>query len=153
MKIVSKLVEAHVFRECDKGIEFLLLKRAENQPYPGIWQMVSGKIEKNEKAHETALREIKEETGLIAEKLWAVPNVNSFYEPIENCISMLPVFAAKICDKSQVRICSEHTEWKWVDPEQAKKMLAWVGQKLSVDIIIEYLSRSKNYLNFIEIKI
>jgi dATP pyrophosphohydrolase len=61
MKIVSTMIEAHIFRESEKGIEFLLLKRSEGQPYPGLWQMVTGKI-KTESAHQTALREIKEET-------------------------------------------------------------------------------------------
>jgi hypothetical protein len=44
LKIISNLIEAHIFRETEKGIEFLLLKRADNQIYPGVWQMVSGKI-------------------------------------------------------------------------------------------------------------
>ncbi len=50
MNIISNLVEVHIFREADSGIEFLLLKRAEDQIYPTVWQMVSGKIKENEKA-------------------------------------------------------------------------------------------------------
>ena len=75
------MIEAHIFRETENGIEFLLLKRASNQIYPGIWQMVTGKIEGEEKAHQTALREIKEETGLLPVQLWVAPTINSFYEP------------------------------------------------------------------------
>ena len=44
MNIVSTMIEAHIFRESENGIEFLLLKRSEGQPYPGLWQMVTGKI-------------------------------------------------------------------------------------------------------------
>ncbi len=29
MKIISNLIEAHIFRESEKGIEFLLLKRSD----------------------------------------------------------------------------------------------------------------------------
>ena len=63
-KIITNLIEAHIFRKTKNGIELLLLKRSETEIYPGLWQMVSGKIQVNEKAYQTALREIKEETGL-----------------------------------------------------------------------------------------
>ena len=76
MKFISTMIEAHVFRESVNGIEFLLLKRAENQVYPGLWQMVTGKIEDNEKAYQTAIREIKEETGLTPLQLWVAPTIN-----------------------------------------------------------------------------
>ena len=55
MNIISNFIETHIFRETDNGIVFLLLKRAENQIYPSVWQMVSGKIKVNEKAFETSL--------------------------------------------------------------------------------------------------
>ena len=42
MNIISNLIETHIFRETDNGIEFLLLKRSEDQIYPccvadGFW--------------------------------------------------------------------------------------------------------------------
>ena len=63
MQIISELIEAHIFRKSDEGIEFLLLKRAEGNVYPELWQMVTGKMKKDESAHKAALREIKEETN------------------------------------------------------------------------------------------
>ena len=65
MELISNLVEVHIFREMENGIEFLLLKRSEDEIFPGVWQMVSGKIKDGEKSYETAVRELKEETGLI----------------------------------------------------------------------------------------
>ena len=151
MKIISNLIEAHVFRETGVGIEFLLLKRSPDEYYPDLWQMVSGKMENDESAYKTALREIKEETGLIPEKFWAAPNVNSFYSVEENAISFLPVFAAKVKSDSKVVLSREHTEYVWVSPEIAKKMLAWPGQRYSVEIITEYFTVESNYLKFVEI--
>ena len=145
------MIEAHVFREVKGGIEFLLLKRAEKEIYPGLWQMVTGKIRKNEKAYETALREIKEETGLIPQKLWVVPNVNIFYSHENDYISLLPVFVAKVESKSEVKICDEHCDCKWLKPDRAKKLLAWPGQRKSVDIITDYYLRKRNLLDMIEI--
>ena len=151
MKIISKYIAAHIFREENEKIEFLLMKRDEKEIYPGVWQMVTGKIRENETAVEAALREIKEETGLSPEKFWIVPNINSFYSKEDDAISMLPVFAAKVSMDVQIAISSEHSEFRWVDAQTAKKMLAWPGQKHSVNIIYEYFKEHKNYLKFLEI--
>jgi len=153
MKIISNLIEAHIFRETEKGIDFLLLKRADDQKYPGLWQMVTGKIEGEEKAHQTALREIKEETGLEPLQLWVAPKINSFYEPKDEYICMLPVFAARVEGKTNVRLSEEHTEYKWVGKDEAKKLLAWPGQRESVDIIEDYFLNEKSFFHFVEIKV
>lgn len=151
MKIKTNLIEAHIFRETEKSIEFLLMKRSEEEIYPGLWQMVSGKIKNGEPAFKAALREILEETGLKPERFWTVPNVNSFYSPEGDYISMLPVFAAKVSDGSDVKISSEHSDYRWENPETAKKLLAWPGQRRSVDVIVEYFTREKSFLKFVEI--
>lgn len=153
MKVISNLIEAHIFREKNRELEFLLLKRASYQYYPNLWQMVSGKIKEGEKAYQTALREIKEETNLIPENLWIAPNINSFYSPDDEYISLIPVFAAKVSQDSEVIISSEHSEFKWVNKDEAKNFLAWEGQRKSVDVIAEYFISRKSFLNFVEIKI
>ncbi len=153
MNIISNLIEAHIFREQDGKLEFLLLKRSPNEYYPNIWQMVSGKIKKNETAYKTALREIKEETGLSPEKFWVAPTINSFYSPDKDYICLLPVFATKVKFDCEVILSKEHTEYRWVSSEVAKQMLAWDGQRKSVDIIVDYFLNRNTFLNFIEIKI
>ena len=151
MNIISNLIEAHIFREQNGIIEFLLLKRSPEEYYPKLWQMVSGKIKENETAYNAALREIKEETGLVPEKFWVAPTVNSFYSPDNDKICLLPVFAVKVKFGSEVKISKEHTEFKWVNPEEAKKLLAWDGQRKSIDVIVDYFLNRNSILNFIEI--
>ncbi len=152
-KIITNLIEAHIFRETERGLQFLLLRRSETEIYPGLWQMVSGKIDEGEKAYEAALREIKEETNLVPKKFWTAPNINSFYYPEGDYISMLPVFAALVDKNSEVKISKEHTDYKWVEPEEAKRLLAWQGQRNSVEIISDYYANEINFLNFVEIKL
>jgi len=152
MKVSSSLVEAHVFRKVENDLEFLLLKRADNENYPGIWQMVTGAIDEDEKGFDTALREIREETGLQPQKLWVVPTVNSFYSPEKDMIIMIPVFAALVNNNDAIIISSEHSEFKWVKKDEAKKMLAWNGQRTSVDTIYQYFTLEMNTLYFNEIK-
>jgi len=154
MKLTSFLIEAHIFRQSQNGdLEFLLLKRAEDEKYPGIWQMVTGSIKKSETAFQTAVREIKEETGLVPKKLWVVPNVNSFYEPVNDYLCMVPVFAALVEYNSNVTVSTEHTEYKWANLDETKKLLAWKGQRVSVDTIHEYFTKERSFLNFVEIKL
>ncbi len=115
--------------------------------------MISGKIKPKEKAFESALREIKEETGLTPLNLWVVPNVNSFYTAENDSITSVPVFAAKVNYNSEVVLSNEHVEYKWLSAEEAKNHLAWVGQHRSVDIITDYFVNKKNFWALVEINI
>ena len=151
MVVESYLVEAHIFRIQKDKPEFLLLKRAESEIYPGLWQMVTGSINAGEKAYQTAIREIKEETGLSIKKFWIVPNVNSFYSPNRDSICMVPVFAALVDVNSLVVISEEHSEFKWVSSIEAEELLAWEGQRQSVRTIEEYFLNRQSNLKFVEI--
>lgn len=151
MQVVSYLMEAHVFRLVNGELEFLLLKRAEGEKYPNLWQMVTGSIESGEKAFQTALREINEETGLTPQKFWVAPQVNSFYSAERDEICLIPVFAALVNPKSAVKISAEHSEFKWLNKDGAKNHLAWKGQRNAVDTIHEYFTSKDNYLKFVEI--
>ena len=153
MKIISNMIEAHIFRETQNGIEFLLLKRAENEIYPGLWQMVNGKVEGNETAYQAAVREIKEETGLHPEKLWVVPNVNTFYSHELNEIFLLPVFAAKVKGDEKAVICEEHSDSCWCSPEETMDLLAWEGQRHSVELICRYYSKDRIFWDYVEINL
>lgn len=151
MEIISNLIEAHIFRKNQDRMEFLMLRRAPGEIYAGIWQMVTGKIRKDEQAYKTAMREIKEETNLDINRLWVAPNINSFYSYQKEYISLVPVFAAEVSPELGVKISAEHDKYKWVSQEEAKELLAWKGQRDSVDIIVEYFSEEQSNLKFIEI--
>jgi dATP pyrophosphohydrolase len=156
MNIEAGIIELHIFRYSKKNpddIEFLLLKRAPGEIYPGVWQMVSGRIEEGETAAQAALRELKEETGLKPEQFWVAPVVNSFYSPQRDAISLIPVFAVRVSGKSKVIISEEHTEAKWVKKQKAKSMLAWDGQRNAVDVIHEYVTREKKVLKFVALAV
>lgn len=154
MKILTNYIEAHIIREFENNLDFLLLKRASHQWFPNLWQMVSGKIKEGEKAYECALREIKEEAGIKPEKIWVLPNINSFYLIEDESINLVPVFVAKVDFNSVIKISSEHSEFKWVNGKEAKELLSWPGQRKSVEIIEECFDFSKkSFLHLVEIKL
>lgn len=137
-KVVSNYVELHIFKIENDQMKFLLLKRSPDEKYPNIWQMVTGKIKENEKAFEAALRELKEETGLNALEVYSVPVVNSVYLSESDEVCLIPVFACRVNVNSEVRISNEHIEFKWVDEEEAIKLLNWESQKHSVKLLKNY---------------
>ena len=110
-EIVVRVVDCHIFHWENAKPVFLLLKRSENQIYPSIWQCVTGKIEKNEKPHETANQELKEETGLTPISMWTVDQVNHFFESKQNRMNLIPVFGVEV-ESTIINLSPEHTEYK-----------------------------------------
>lgn len=151
MEIITSIIEAHIFRIIDGEMEYLLLKRADNVYLGGLWQMVTGEIEKSEKGFETAIREIKEETGLMPKNMWVAPNVNSFYNHFTDTINMIPVFAVEVEPQSIITLSDEHSEYQWCSLEKTDELLAWGGQKKSAKIIYDYFINRFNYLNLSKI--
>jgi 8-oxo-dGTP pyrophosphatase MutT (NUDIX family) len=59
------LVACWLFRLDSAGRpDILLIRRAPDRPYPGLWQPVTGRLEPDERVTSGALREVLEETGL-----------------------------------------------------------------------------------------
>lgn len=151
MKIIDDIIEAHIFRINHGRIEFLLLKRAANEVYPLLWQPITGRMNPGETAYEAALREIAEETNLIPEEFWVVPNVNSFYNPQKDTASLIPVFAGRVGVNSEITISEEHDECGWFTFEETIPLLAWPGQRKSAEIINLYFNHEKYYFELVKL--
>ncbi|MEX1139350.1 MAG: NUDIX domain-containing protein [Bacteroidota bacterium] len=133
---ISRIVEVSVFRIVGREPRFLLLKRsADEKIFPGIWQIVTGSIEKEEHTVAAALREIREETGFSPQRLWRLPFVNSFYEPVEDVIHFCPHLAAEVSREGDPVLSSEHQEFRWCTFEEAQALLPWSGQRTGVGIV------------------
>jgi dATP pyrophosphohydrolase len=153
-EVVSRYVEVCLFRiRADRG-EYLLLRRAEDDPvHPGLWQYVTGKIEEGEKASDAALRELREETGAAPLRFWVVPAVNSFYDPRRDVVNLLPVFAAQMDPQCAVRLSAEHSEFRWLPYGEARSRLVWPGQRNCLDIIREYILGGEEAGNLLSIPV
>ena len=121
-------MDCHIFRLVYNEPIYLLLKRSSEQMYPRIWQCVTGKIEAGEKPHETALRELKEETGLTPLSMWTVDQVNHFFEAEKNRMNLIPIFGVEV-ESDMVTLSTEHTEYKWCKIDKGIDLLLWNQQK------------------------
>ena len=150
-QIVTNYIELHICRKTDQGDKFLLLKRSDDAKiYPGIWQMITGTIESHEHTKDTLIRELDEETGLKPDKIFSIPRINTFYLAVSDKICMSPVFLT-IVESEEVRISSEHSEYKWASYELAKDMIHWPNQVDSLEIIKRYLDDRDLFTKLVEV--
>ena len=152
--IKVRVIDCHIVCYNDNKLnwEFLLLKRSMGTIYPGTWQGVTGKIELSETPYKTALRELMEETGLIANRLFTVDKVNTFYDYKRDTMNLIPVFGV-IVSTTDVKLSKEHTEFKWCSVDEAKKLITWDQQKKGVQIFYDMITKDDNRLNLMEIQI
>lgn len=132
--ICTSLVCAYIFRRVGNEAQFLILKRKSRYMF-GLWQQVAGKIENGETAAQAIVRELKEETGLAPSALYSGGFVESFYDPDFNCIQIIPVFVAEAPGDAEVFLSNEHSEYKWLLPEQAREYFTFYQQRNSIELI------------------
>ena len=125
IEIESPGINVAVVKKETDGWKFLLLKRAARETYPGFWGFLTGSKENSETVPQLAVREMKEETGLAPEKLWATEYVFQFYEPTVDKIWILPVIVAVVPAESEVRLSAENSEFRWLDFKEAQKIVNW----------------------------
>ncbi len=126
--IKSFVVAAYICRLVAGQAHYLVIKRA-SAHLNGTWQMVSGRLEADETAWQAALREIKEETGLIPDRLYSPNLVEQFYEPQNNCIHLVPVFVGFIDREQAVVLSHEHSDYRWITIDEADQYLAFALQR------------------------
>jgi dATP pyrophosphohydrolase len=125
--IKSFSIAAYVCRIESGNARFLIIKRQTSYLH-NTWQMVSGKIEEGEKAWEAALRELKEETGLVPDRFYSAEEVELFYEVSQNCINIVPIFVGFIDSGQTVKLSPEHSEHKWVSADESAGLLSFEHQ-------------------------
>jgi dihydroneopterin triphosphate diphosphatase len=139
--MICRIVELCVFRFVADRPEYLLLRRADSEPlYPGVWQIVTGSIEREEKAWEASLRELREETRFRAEHFWVVPHVSSFYDPGNDVVNVCPMFAAQVAPGSDPVLSREHQSFAWLAYRDAAARLVWPSQKRGLEIVHQELA-------------
>lgn len=117
----------------------LLMKRA--NPPRGAWCYIGGSIEPNEQAWEAALREIREETGITEVALFSANVCEQFYQVDRDSVWFAPVFVAYMHDSKDVVLNSEHTEFCWLDFDQAREKVSFPGNDLILNHIEKHYAK------------
>ena len=110
-----------------QDIKVLLLERAD---HPGYWQSVTGSREEGEALRDTAIREVREETGLDARQYtltdWQLQNVYEIYPhwryryPPDITHNTEHVFGLQLSQPVAVQLHSrEHLNFQWLTWQEA----------------------------------
>jgi dATP pyrophosphohydrolase len=148
--ILVRVIDCHITYLGEAEPKFLMLKRSPQIMYGGIWQCVTGKIESGEKPVETAIRELKEETGLSPINKWTVDQVNHFYEVEFDRMNLIPVFGVEV-DSLMVNLSDEHCDYKWCHIKEAEELFTWSHQKNGLLAFYEMLTSQTEKLTFSKI--
>jgi dATP pyrophosphohydrolase len=124
-------VDVWPYRLLDRIAEFLLLHRSGLEGAP-FWQGVSGWIEAGEAPHLTALRELREETGLDALELYVVDSLFDLYAWKRGTVEGIVPFAALIPSGGQPKLSEEHDEWRWASLDEAIELVPYEPQRAAL---------------------
>ena len=133
----EKSCGAIIFKRHKDGIKYLLLHYE-----AGHWDFPKGNQEKNEKEEQTALREIKEETGIedIEFADGFRETINYFYKRGEETIFKEVVFFLAQSAAEEVTLSKEHIGYAWMGYEHASKKLTFNNAK-------ELLKKADSFLH------
>ncbi|MBW8772350.1 MAG: NUDIX domain-containing protein [Gemmatimonadetes bacterium] len=123
--IAVRYIDVYVLRRVSDGWELLTLRRASGTRCTGAWEVVHGHLEEGERAVPAALRELKEETGYAAARLYNLSRVETFYRHTTDEVALIPVFVALVTDPADPRPGAEHDAWRWRTLPDAGAALAW----------------------------
>jgi dATP pyrophosphohydrolase len=128
------MVSCFVVRPGDAGSahEFLQLRRAAGEYMGGTWQIVRGTSEPGETAPKAALRELREETGLLPSEFYRLSHLESFYIPADETIWHCPAFCAIVGRDVEVILNNEHDAARWVPRASIEAATMWASEQLAL---------------------
>ncbi len=102
----------------------LLLKRSDKVGnYKGCWNVVAGYFDELKSVLEKALEEVGEETGIGRDQILNIKVCEDFKlidKEIDKIFYIFPVLIT-LKSKPEIKLDREHTECRWVDPNELSK--------------------------------
>ncbi|MGE0353961.1 MAG: NUDIX pyrophosphatase [Gemmatimonadales bacterium] len=135
-RIRVSIVDVYVLKSHGQGQELLLLRRGPGGRCPGSWETVHGHVEETELPADAALRELREETGLVPDRLYNLSRAELFYQHRSNEVSVIPVFAAFVPLEAEVTLGPEHDALRWVPVAEGTRRFSWPRERRAVEDLL-----------------
>jgi 8-oxo-dGTP diphosphatase len=125
------------FLESDGEI-LILLRSKKVRTYKHTWGGVSGLIDPGHTADEQAVQEIAEETGLAPTDIQLIKKGEPLIidEETRNLRKVVYPYLYHISNRNKVKIDWEHTEYKWIKPEEMHKYPTMPQLKETLDRVL-----------------
>lgn len=135
VSVKVSIVDVLVVREGAAGLELLLLRRAAGMRCTGAWEVVHGRIEPGERPEHAATREVTEETGLVATRLYNV-TLGGFYLHRAGVVALSCVFCAFVAADAAPVLGPEHDAARWLPLAAAKAECAWPREREAIEHVL-----------------
>jgi len=132
-------VDVYVIRPLKPEWRVLVLQRGLGTRCPTSWETVHGRLEAGEEPEQAAMRELREETGLTADRLYNV-TVQPFYLHKSHTVQMAVVFAAFVAEPANIALGGEHQAHEWLSVADALQRFAWPRERAALREITEILA-------------
>jgi dATP pyrophosphohydrolase len=111
------------------GQELLQLRRAPGEYLEGAWSTVRGRMEPGETAWAAALRELREEAGIVPTEFYQLDTVDVFYLWADDTLWHCPGFCAVVTRDTPVVMNEEHDAFRWVGRDRIETDFLWPGER------------------------
>lgn len=126
---------------CEYQGKVLFLKRHPERPQGGTWGVPAGKMEKNETARMTVVREVLEEVGFDIDDE-GLKDLGALYCRLPHVDYIFHMFYKSFPRQPEVKLAlNEHLEALWVTPEEALKLPLIVGGVEALNYMREKVKR------------
>lgn len=134
--IQVRFVDTFVLRGAGDGLEVLVLRRGPGGRNPGSWETVHGTIEPGETPVQASLRELREETGFVPQRLYNLSRIEGFYLHKVDELAIIPAFAVFVAADQEPRLSDEHDAFVWLHPSDAARRFAWPRERRALDDVL-----------------
>ena len=142
-KVIQRVVVGGVI--FNKEGKVLILQRSKDEDvFPEIWELPSGKREFFEDSQSSLIREIKEETGLSKIKI-IIPFYVFEYkvEKQEEIRDTTQInFLVKLLEDEEIKLSKEHQNFAWISKDEIEKYKLSEATKKSILRVFELLEEA-----------
>ena len=126
-----------VFRRTETGYEFVAVQRARH----GDWSLPKGHLEAGESKEEAAIREVKEETGIVARIVGDLQEVVYFYRRRKEGLTRKSVqyYLMEAVTDELGPPNWEVSEARWVPMSEADGILSYANDKETIRLALKAL--------------
>lgn len=130
-----------IFRRTKEGLKFLLLYHGHS-----YWNFPKGKMEGSERSWQTALREVREETGLRSSELKLMEDFKTyekfFFQRGKEKIFKIVILYLAETHQPQIAVSWEHDGYAWFTFSEARKVVSRYKENLRIlESVYEFLRK------------